>query len=511
MTNLLDEEVATEVREINNLLIQVDRSKFRDYISKGIITPDKFLEDDIESNFKDFLLLSTGYINRLDKEELLLEVILTTDEMERLKKLNSNVYILDKPLPITRIKTIYVSNKRVDTKDIQESLKIYNMGYISEKLFESFPKGGKNLIKCYIDDFNGYEISDYSEKLLKYDKLMGLFASIKNSNLYYANRNNIYQNYPDSYFSFYDVDKKSINITQWIMDSFNNLDIEKELIKRLNSLNYIDREFLTEIIAKIENNEIKNRLEILRDNPLDKKEILNFFKEYKEPIYYYISLLFIYGKKGSNSKYAFKENILEEVPYEKAENALALFGLYYGYRGLPAYEEIDIEDKEFKKLSKENEFNIKFKLDSQLDYLLIESIYQYIFNDKREKREVDYLKGIFDKKIKMKPIKLPINQEFKRWYKIENKNKILDIENIKIKKLNWEELISEKLDIRNKIIDAKNKIFAYVYEYHNELIEYDISSSKKHIKLFFDGNKFIELISSESDIRKQNKLLKILD
>jgi hypothetical protein len=444
---------------------------------------------------------------------------LTDDEKECLKKINNEVYSLDKPLPITRIKNIYVLNRKVDSKNIQKSLKDYNMGYISEKLFESFPKGNKKFIQYSLGAHGEYEVLDHSKSVLEYDKMMGFFASIKNTNFYYTNKNNIYQNYSDHYFNFYvpdavgATDKKIINTTQWIKENFfYRSDIGKKLILQLNSTDYIDEEFLTIIIDMIgnSNSEVKNKLEILRDDPLEKKEILYFFKEYQEPIYYYISLLFIYGKKGSHDKYAFKENILQEVPYDKAENTLALFGLYYGYTSLPASEKIDIEDKEFKKIVKDDKFNIKFKLDSQLDYLLVESIYQYTFNNKKENIEVDYLKEIFDKKIKKKPVKLPISQEFKRWYKIEIKNKVLDIEEIKIRKLDWEEFIKDKINKYSDTIQfGKDYLLSFIDKNYQELIRY--SKDGKPVKPYAEKEDFIQRIKEEKNKNKQNEIFKVFD
>ena len=514
MTQTLPFQEKMENQEVNNLLIQVHKSKFRKYISKGLVCPDNLLGEEIESDtqskFKDFLLLSTGYLDKLDEEQLLLEIILTDDEKEKLKEIKSNIYLLDKPLPITRVKTIYVSNKKIDSVDMQKDLKNYNTGYISEKLFETFPKGKKKFIQYSIAILNEYKAEDYNEEVLKYDKLMGLFASIKNINLYYINENNIYQNYSDNYFSiFYNYDEKTIKVSKWIKDEFYSSDIDKLFIKKLNSTNYIDKEFLTEIIEIIREDEIKNKLETLRDDPLEKKEILNFFKEYKESIYYYISLLFIYGKKGSNSKYAFKDNIIEEIPYEKAENVLALFGLYYGYSTLPAYEEINIDDNEFQKIAKGTEFNIKFKLDSKLDYSLIESIYQYALNGKKEGITVEYLDAVL-KKLKVKPIKLSTNQDFKRWYKIENKNKILDIENIKIKKLNWEEFFQTKIDKYSETIQfGKDYLLSFIDKNYQELILY--SKDGKPVKPYAKKEDFIQKIKIEENKNRQNELFKVFE
>ncbi len=508
---LLLEEI--ENKEDNNLLIQVYKSKFRDYIGKGLICSDNFLGEEIESDtqskFKDFLLLSTGYFDELNEEQLLLEIILTNDEKEKLTEIDSNIYLLDKPLPITRVKTIYVSNKKIDSVDIQKSLKNYNTGYISEKLFETFPKGRKKFIQYFIETSDKHEFQDYREKVLKYDKLIGLFASIKNTNLYYINEHNIYQNYSDNYFSiFYNYNEKTIKVSKWIEDKFYSSDIDKLFIKRLNSTNYIDKKFLTEIIEIVNEDEIKNKLETLRDDPLEKKEILNFFKNYREHIYYYISLLFIYGKKGSNSKYAFKDNIIEEIPYEMAENTLAIFGLYYGYSSFPAYEEIDIADKEFKNIAKGNEFNIKFKLDSKLDYILVESIYQYVFNDKKEEININYLDEVL-KKIKWKSIKLPINQYFERWYSIEKK-KILDIESIKIKKLNWEKFFQTKIDKYPETIQfGKDYLLSFIDKYYQKLILY--SKDGKPVKPYAKKEDFIQKIKIEENKNRQNELFKVFE
>jgi len=515
MTQPLLVEEKVENQEIDNLLIQVHKSKFREYIARGLVCPDKVLGEEIESDtqskFKDFLLLSTGYLDELDEEQLLLEIILTNNEKENLKEINSNVYLLDKPLPITRVKTIYVSNKKIDSVDMQKSLKNYNMGYISEKLFVTFPKGKKKFIQYFTEASNEHKADEYNEKVLNYDKLMGLFASIKNTNLYYINENNIYQNYSDNYFSiFYNYDEKTIKVSKWIEDKFYSSNIDKLFIKRLNSINYINEEFLTRVIEIVKEDEIKNKLEMLRDDPLGKKRILASLKNYKEPIYYYISLLFIYGKKGSNSKYAFKDNIIEEISYEKAENALALFGLYYGYSSLPAYEEIHIEDKEFQKITKGNEFNIKFKLDSKLDYYLIESLYQYVFNSKKEGIQIDYLDEILGT-IKAETVKLPINQNFKRWYNIENKKKILDIENIKIKKLNWGEIIDNKMDKYPDIISfPKYYLTNFIGRFYKNLLS-DRKDDGSLVETYANREDFIQTIKIENNKNRQNELFKIFE
>ena len=63
-------------------------------------------------------------------------------------------------------------------------------------------------------------------------------------------------------------------------------------------------------------------------------------------------------------------------------------GIYFGYFELPPQETINTESQ-FKEFIQEP-INIKFRLDSRLDYLTIESIYQFTFNNKIDEN-LDFL------------------------------------------------------------------------------------------------------------------------
>ncbi len=505
---------------IDKYLLQIHQSKLLDYIYKGIIAPDKYFNDDIEEDIqsqnKNFLLISDGYFNELSDDIILVELILTNIEKEVLKELEDNICLLDKPLPITRIKNIFCKNKKIVSEDITRLLKTYNAGFISKELFITFPKGKKSFKKkSELSNINSEtDIKNFEEKLSKFDKIMGMFSFIKNSNLYYTNSNNIYSNYSDNYFKIFNYKTNKVEIKEWIENSFNysKNSSAKELIKKINTDKYINDDFIEEGLKNISDENIKNNFQKLLNDPLAKKEILKLFESEENEIYYFTTLLYIYGKKGSNAKEIFKSNIMEEIPLDKIEKALFLFGLYYGYSRLKAFEEIKIENKEYQKLNTEDFFNIKFKLDSKLDYQIIESIYQYSFNsndiNKQEVLKFDYLDEI---NIKYKDIKFPNNKGFNRWYKIE-KEKIFDVYNFKIKKETWEELIVEKLKKYPLKVEAKYKIFSYIYEKYNYLIEFYISSNKyKKNEFYFYRDDFIEEIKKGIDLKEQNKLLDSLE
>ena len=72
--------------------------------------------------------------------------------------------------------------------------------------------------------------------------------------------------------------------------------------------------------------------------------------------------------------------VSNKFPDEKKEGIALIFGINKGYEAFR------------NKYKTENfEVDIKFKLDSQLDYYTIESIYQFVFNNKKDNYSFDYI------------------------------------------------------------------------------------------------------------------------
>ena len=108
--------------------LQVCRDKLTDYIMKAIICPDDFMGEechiDTQSSYTNVLLLSNSIVKNLEHfEEVLLEIILTENELkDELKQSDiKGVFYFQKPLPISRIKKIYVQNEKVKVIDFSNS------------------------------------------------------------------------------------------------------------------------------------------------------------------------------------------------------------------------------------------------------------------------------------------------------------------------------------------------------------------------------------------------------
>jgi len=129
----------------------------------------------------------------------------------------------------------------------------------------------------------------------------------------------------------------------------------------------------------------------------------------------------------------------KHIPYEKAQKALGYLGLYYGYELLDANEEIEIKDQYFKQyLTKNNIIHTKFSLENKFDFMVIESVYQYVFQTKVIDDLFSYLAHI---RITTEKNSIPSNE----WYKKRVLNHCIDIKHFSIKKRTQEEYIAYKI------------------------------------------------------------------
>ena len=86
------------------------------------------------------------------------------------------------------------------------------------------------------------------------------------------------------------------------------------------------------------------------------------------------------GRKKLDDFFSFLVN--SDFEPDRKEGISLMFGLNKGYTAFRnKYETEDLE------------LEIKFRLESQLEYYTIESIYQYVFNGKTDNYNYEYLDG----------------------------------------------------------------------------------------------------------------------
>ena len=355
-------------------LLQINRIKLQDYIQGALIAPDIYLGDEIEKDVQsknpNFLVLSDGYFNELDEHQILLELILTKTEKLKLKKV-VDIYYMDFPLPITRIKKIYVQNVLIKNH-IMINMDTSEKGFLSDRLFDVFQDNKAIFFdqKSLIELKDDAKENDYSIKMRIFDKKLGMFSFMKNTNIYYTNDTGIISNYSDNFLSTFKecLDNK--------LDSSKLLSvlIENDKFKTLLfSDKQIDKEFIEEIYSEIQDLEVKKIFSKVFE-PNNVLKTMPLLLEKKAFFYYLICLVYYFRQKDSNKKDNFKIDIRNLIPENLAEISLAILGIYFGYKILRANETIDLNNKVYKQIFG-NVFNIKFKLDTKFDYILLEILY----------------------------------------------------------------------------------------------------------------------------------------
>ncbi|WP_137014373.1 hypothetical protein [Sulfurimonas crateris] len=379
--------------EVKMYLLQINRIKLQDYIQRGLIVPDKYLDEnkeiDTQSKNPNFLVVSDGYIKELDEYQILLELIFTDEEKKRLQEVDG-IYYFDFPLPITRIKKVYVQNQQI-IKHIDVQIQNGENGFLPKNLFSVYLKNKKPIFeqreyKPLQDDI---AIDNFEEQIRVFDKRMGMFAFMKNSEVYYCDDVSKIANYSERYFSTLSklLEKP---LDDKIFEELNILKQNEEFKKLLYSTAQIDKEFIIKESQKIEDSELKSIfLEMI--SPTGTRKALKSLLEKNDIEHYLIGLVYYFRQKDSNKKDNFKIDIKSLIPYEVAEISLAILGIYFGYTILRSEEKVEIKDKYFKKLFKKDKLNMKFTLESKLDYITIETIYDYCFKDKIKGYEYEYL------------------------------------------------------------------------------------------------------------------------
>ena len=487
-------------------LLQMNRIKLQDYIQCGLIAPDTYLGDelekDIQSNNPHFLVLSEGYLEELDEEQVLLEIIFSEDEKNKLLYIEDICYC-DYPLPVTRIKKIYAQDK-VIIKHILINLETSEKGFLPDNLFDSYTNNKKLIFeqKTFCPLPEETPIPNFREQIIKFDKRMGMFAFIKNSKVYYVNETGKIGNYSDNYFAILS------NMLDNKLDSkvFDGLSVIKEN-EAFNGLLYSDRQidevFINSIAPNIADQDTRELfLKILEQNST--RKTLPLLLEKQAYLYYYIALIYYFRQKDSNRKDNFKSDIKNIIPESAAEVALAILGIYFGYKILRAQETVDIQDKVFKKIFG-NCWNMKFKLDSKLDYVTIETIYNYSFKDIKKSSNFDYL--IYPKRVK--PLTLPADKKFLTWYMLEKKE-YLNFQYVKICKKTFEEIVDEKLGSYNEeIVLGEDHLLSFVAKYFKNLL-YD-SKDGKSIVPYCKNEELQATFKNEQNGLNKNELFSIFE
>lgn len=333
------------------------------YFGCACLKPSKYFTNkpqDIQNSFENFLLITTS--KGCIECNCCLEIVLTDEEEVKLISAGKTWYLFESSLPITRVKKIYfteeqqkdktLTNIRMGTAFVPESIvgAICSFEYITVK-------------EVKIPD--NYYVKDQAKEIELYDRILGALVIMRLAR-------EKYMNFSETYIETLAVFNKLIadalvKAGKSSNDQYSGLFTQSKSYAYL--LPYLNKQVDVDDVkqmAKSEGqvvfqNKITRKIELDR---LDKKA-------------YILAVLASYGVGTESKRDKVDGLILSNFEGIKSAQLVALcFGYNHGYNAFNSF---------YGTLGG-NKINVKFQLDSQLDYYTIESVYQFVFNKKISER-----------------------------------------------------------------------------------------------------------------------------
>lgn len=356
--------------------IPVSTSSLPHYIGKGILLPSRYYENkptDPQDQYKGYLILSDR--KWAGAADCAIEIVMPPEEQANIRNLiiGSPFYLYNGGIPVSRIVTIHFKDRK------QAETTQWNINSVTAFLPDHLItiNNGEVLQDVSVPLIAAIEVGlpeqDLTEKAKRYDILLGGLAFLKVAAKAPAN-------FPKDYFAvlahFNSKIKsefsKAVNLKQATFDDqltciFTNKkstwsDIQPLIFEEVN-------------MAKVESAARKAKVSLDKKYGLIELENLKRF-----PNLYMLALLATYGSNKPKNLQDLISGVISDgtISEDKAEEIALVFGLNTRYSGLRnAYNG--------------KELPIKFKLQSQLDYYTIESIYQYTFCGQKESSTFDYI------------------------------------------------------------------------------------------------------------------------
>lgn len=343
-----------------NYFLPIGSTSLAHYFGSACIKPSRYFDnkyEDLQDKFNDCLLVTTHFGTQ--QTDCCLELVFTKQEEDELIDIKNGFFLYEKPLPITRIRKIYFSSK--DRKE--QTITNINMStaFVPEDIIEIVETFDNPLID--IKKPQDIEILSYNKQIKTFNSFLGGLALMRLAG-------EVYMNYSENYFatlSFFntaiqrDLEHSKISIDTRYRGAFTNDSAFQKIIPYLNKV--IDETDINNIAKEESQVIIKDKITRIIDlNSLDKWT-------------YTIAVLNTYGVGHESKKKRIDELILSnfksEIKPGKSEGIALCYGLNRGYSAVSNKYSLG-----------KNEKVVKYQLNSKLDYYTIESLYQYVFNNR---------------------------------------------------------------------------------------------------------------------------------
>lgn len=376
--------------ETSTYYVPISAASLPHYLGKGIILPAHYYENkpaDLQDQHKGYVMLSE--IKWATATDCAIEVIMVSDEQVSIRRLNENspFFLCNNGIPVSRIAAIHFRDRK------QSEITQWNINSATAFLPDHLIKVDNEPLYIDRDAQLGVTsepllpVQDLTEKAKRYDILLGGLAFLKAAA-------KSPENFPKDYFA--------------VLAYFNSK-IKLEFLKAVDQEKASFDERLTSIFTgkKSEWSDIQplifDEVNVANVEAAARKFKVNLEKKYglieleklsRFPNLYILALLATYGSNKPKNLQDLISGVLASTALneERAEEIALVFGLHTRYSGL-------------RNSYNGKELPIKFRLQSQLDYYTIESIYQYTFCGQKENSSFSYIDNLVGK--------LPVPAELK--------------------------------------------------------------------------------------------------
>lgn len=418
---------AHDNRQSNYPLLHIKSANLSNYFNFGYVYPLCLEEseiyktenraNDILSQCPNYILASYYPINSFGNNDVLVEFI--HDNLDYQEINSFEVLIVNQPFPVSRIKSIYFKTEK-DRSTFISSVRTFPDNYVPESICKVFTSESKTIQIDFekLPPFDNKSVEKWKEPLDFFDRLMGLFAFIKNTGLLYAEKENRLDEYLPSFFGALGLINSVPELTR-----FKENALLRPLFKELE-ITTAQRLLFKLVVDRIKANDtfsIKIAITLLEstlsetNKPEEKAELTEIIRLFKEVDKLSISfpelltrdlisrnypvliLLFLakYPNKSrlNTDKQAVRTLFVGEtpLPISTAEYVLSLLGFYYGYKNMiKADTNLRFNDGYYQTVANYVQ-SIKFKLDEFIDRFIIESCFNYAITQKQLSDNYQYL------------------------------------------------------------------------------------------------------------------------
>lgn len=379
---------------------------------------------DILSTFEEYIVLSKTPINTFENSDVLVELVLNGVQLNEFE--SRGLFYFSEPIPVSRVKSVYFKSATAK-ETFLSSVKTFPDSFIPSSICEILDDENEKPVEIDLDKVElpkNENLTGWKGKLELFDKVLGLFAFIKNVSIFYAERENKFENYSSGFFSTLNlinpintlaIYRENVYLRPLLL--YHNLEINtaqraifKSVIERVYANKSFDLRTAIEILESAVSNEIYKDGEIT-----DIKEQIDLFKQlnnltisYKEllqkevirknqnlPV---LALLFLSKFPNKSRQHTDKQAVRNAFiqneftpPLNIAEYVLGVLGLYYGYKNMIKEDtNLKFSDNTFEQLAAKSQ-SIKFKLESYFERFIVESAFQFAVQQKVLNDTFDFL------------------------------------------------------------------------------------------------------------------------